>query len=227
MDFLEQKINPTLLSWVKWNEIEGSIFKKSIPYKNRRNIKSIDFSTGSKWQKNKKIKILDIGCGSWRLLNYLNEKFSVMDYLWIDSSSWMTEEAKKEFPNNEFLTLDMTELDKLTDKYDIIFLIASYHHLSSIEKRIETLKKIKNNLKSWWMVFMTNWNLLGEKNFHKYEKNYYWNWDFQIKIWEFSRYYHSFGIPELESLYINEDFEILENRVFDNWNNIISIIQKK
>ncbi|MDD2565969.1 MAG: class I SAM-dependent methyltransferase, partial [Candidatus Gracilibacteria bacterium] len=172
-------------------------------------------------------QILDIGCGSGRLLNYIEKNFPNSKYLGIDASSGMIEEAYKEFPNNEFSTLDMTDLDKLNNKYDIIFFIASFHHLPLKEQRIKVLQSTKNILKDGGLVFMTNWDLLGEKNFIKYEKSYNGNGDFSIKIGEFSRYYHSFELKELENLFKGQDFEILENRVFDNGNNVISIIQKK
>jgi len=200
--------------------------------KSRKNMKWVEIEYFmsfllSRFHKDDKLRILDIWCGSWRLLNYLNTTFSNIDYLWIDSSVWMIEEAKNEFPWFDFKVLDMTEVDKLENKFDIIFFIASYHHLSSFEQRIETLKQVKAKLNLGWLVIMTNWNLLGERNFSKYEKNYIWNWDFQIKIWDYNRYYHSFEISELENLFANEDFEIKENRIFDNENNIISVIQKK
>jgi hypothetical protein len=72
---------------------------------------------------------------------------------------------------------------------------------------------------------MTNWNLLWEKNFKRYENMYVWYWDFNIKIWEYSRYYHSFWVGELEDMFLNTGFEIVENRIFEWKNNIISILR--
>lgn len=174
---------------------------------------------------NKKLKILDIWCWNWRLLNYLKENLFDFEYLWIDSSSWMIEEAKKLHKEFNFQILDMIEIDKIPDKFDTIFLIASFHHLKSDKDRIDVLNKIKTILKQDWMIFMTNWNLCWEKNFNKYEKWYLWNWDFNIKIWNFTRYYHSFKSEELELFFTW--FEIIENRVFDNDNNLISILRYK
>ena len=58
----------------------------------------------------------------------------------------MISEAKKECPNHEFQVLDMTDIDKLSTKFDKIFFIASFHHLSNIESRIDTLNKLKDIL---------------------------------------------------------------------------------
>lgn len=172
------------------------------------------------------IKILDVWCGSGRLLNFLDKLEIKFDYLWVDSSVWMIDESKLEFPKNRFQVLDMKELYLLKEKFDIIFFIASFHHLKTKNERIDVLYKTRDLLNQNWKVFFTNWNLLGDKNFKKYENSYLGRWDFQIKIWEHSRYYHGFEIEELQDLFQLENFEIIENRVFDNSNNIISIIKK-
>jgi hypothetical protein len=96
------------------------------------------------------------------------------------------------------------------------------------------LEKIYNLLKDWWKIFMTNWSLNSELNKEKYKKsiiplskNKFWSLDYNIKIWEYSRYYHSFDLKELEYLFTKTWFEIIENREFENKRNFVSIIQKK
>jgi hypothetical protein len=78
-----------------------------------------------------------------------------------------------------------------------------------------------------WMVYMTNWNLLWERNFKKYVNAYRGEWDFNIKIGDYSRYYHSFWALELKSLFDLSWFEIIENRIFKWDNNIISILKNR
>ncbi len=172
-----------------------------------------------------KVNVLDIWCGSWRLLPYLGKALPDFWYLWIDSSSWMINEAKKEHPSYEFQTLDMTELDKIKTKFDRVFFIASFHHLDTPEKRLDTLIKLKNILSPDWIAYMTNWNLLWDRNFSKYMNAHRWNWDFDIKIWKHSRYYHSFSEAELGNLFSLSGFTVIENRVFEWGNNLISIIK--
>jgi hypothetical protein len=74
---------------------------------------------------------------------------------------------------------------------------------------------------------MTHWNLMGEGNFMKYQSGYKWNGDFWIKIGTFERYYHGFSLPELEELFIESWYDLLENRIFEEGKNIISIIQPR
>ena len=68
---------------------------------------------------------------------------------------------------------------------------------------------------------MTNWNLLGQS---RYASRHRGNGDFDIKIGQYSRYYHSFRIEELEPLFIKSGFTIRENRLFEGEKNILSIV---
>ena len=114
----------------------------------------------------KKIKILDIWCWSWRLLSYIQNYLKDFIYLWIDSSKWMIEEATKAYKWYEFKVRDMIDIDKIDNKYDIIFFIASYHHLDSDILRKRTLEKLRSISQPWAIVLMTNWNLFSEKNYN-------------------------------------------------------------
>lgn len=171
-----------------------------------------------------KINILDIWCGNWRILKTLNNSWLEFSYLWTDSSEWMINEAKILFPENKFQTLDMFNIDKIWQKFDIIFFIASFHHLQNTEDRIIVLNKAKNLLNNWWIIMMTNWNLLWEMNFIKYKDSYIWNGDFEIKIWNYKRFYHSFSLDELNKLFSLSRYSVIKNEIFSNWNNIASII---
>lgn len=174
--------------------------------------------------------ILDIWCGNGRFLSAMkSKKINFSSYLGLDLSVWLLEEASKLHIGFEFLNLNMLDLDKLNNKYDAIFFIASFHHLQTLEDRIEVLKKAKNLLSQDWKIFFTNWNLIGQERYKKSEiidsVNEFWSIDFDIKIWEFTRYYHGFTILELEYLFKEAWFKIIENRVFDNERNIISIVK--
>jgi hypothetical protein len=81
---------------------------------------------------------------------------------------------------------------------------------------------------------LTNWALNSEVNKEKFEKsrltnteNEFWGEDYSIKIWANYRFYHAFTLEELTFLFEKNDYNILENRLFDNQRNYISIINKK
>jgi SAM-dependent methyltransferase len=179
---------------------------------------------------------LDIWCGSWRLLEQFSSSFDIdkINYLWLDLSTWMLENAKKNFPNKEFENINMLDIDKLGwRKFDYIFFIASFHHLENIEYRLDVLNKAKDLLNKDWIIFMTNWALDSEINNEKYSKdivlnsnNEFWSLDYKIYFWEYPRYYHWFNLNELEFLFKENNYEVIENRLFDSKKNFVSIIKK-
>ena len=184
------------------------------------------------WKNN--LEILDIWCWNWRFLSHLKEnKIWYSEYLWVDLSEWLLEEALEFHPEARFLHLNMLDLEKISEKFNNIFLIASFHHLNNYEDRLNVLKKLYNLLEVDWTIYMTNWSLNSELNKEKYSKsiimdskNNFGSLDYNIKIWDFDRYYHCFDLSELDDLFKKAWFEIIENREFENKRNFISIIKK-
>lgn len=205
---------------LRWGEIEYFV-------EYMKNIFPTPMTMGD-WGGFSPISILDVGCGNGRFIDSLESSEPPCSYLGIDASTGMIEEAKKLHPNNTFQVLDMKHLEELSgeEKYDIIVFIASFHHLHTVQERAEVLEKTKKLLKRWGVVLMTNWNLRGEPLFSKYRNGYWWNGDFQIKIGAHERYYHGFTIAELDQLFQENGYEVIENRVFEGGKNIISIFTK-
>ncbi len=206
--------------------------------KSRKNMKweEIDYFISSYLSDYESKKFLDIGCWSGRLLEQLSNSFDIekINYLWVDLSSLMVNEAKKTYRNKDFLVLDMTSIDKIENKnFDFIFFIASFHHLQTLDERLEVLQKAKNLLNKNWIIFMTNWYLNSSVNDEKYKndvieksKNQFWSIDYNIYFWEYARFYHCFSLEELSYLFEKNWFEIIENRAFKTNKNFISIIKK-
>lgn len=174
-------------------------------------------------QKTNVKSILDIGCGNGRFVEHAEEKwFSIEKYLGIDSSKKMIGEAKKLHPGYSFEVDNMSEIGKIeSEKYDALIFLASFHHLETREERLQVLKQARNLLSSFGVIYMTNWNLLEQE---RYNKSHRGNGDFDIKIGEHTRYYHGFTLEELDWLFRETGFEIIENRVFEGGRNIVSRI---
>jgi SAM-dependent methyltransferase len=182
-------------------------------------------------------KILDIWCGNWRflweLISIFSDKINSNNYTWADLSSGLLEEARKDYSEFNFHELNMLDIDSLEDKFTDIFFFASFHHLQNIDDRLVVLKKAFDKLETGWKIYMTNWALNSELNSKRYNsaiiewsENEFGSLDYNIKIWEFDRYYHCFSIEELTYLFTEAWFKIIENKLFENNRNFISIIQK-
>lgn len=196
--------------------------------------------------------ILDVWCGNGRFYGALLTSPLVpllaregnIEYLWIDLSQWLLDEAKKTYPWVRFESGNMLQLKSfyssssckergLGGEVGAIFFIASFHHLDTLEKRVDVMRQAYDLMSLWGKIYMTNWSLNSEMNQAKYKssevtwsENKYWSSDYQIKIWEHRRYYHCFALSELEYIFLEAGFEILENREFENKRNIISILKK-
>ncbi len=180
-------------------------------------------------QKNNFQRILDIGCGSWRFVENYLAKFGEVpsQYTGVDASKNLILEAKKEFPSTNFVVSTMQEyLAKFGEingekKIEAIIFLASFHHLENETERIRVLKNAGKILASNGKIYLTNWNLLWQE---KYQKNHIGNNDFQIKIWEFSRYYHWFSLKEIENIAEKSWLSIEKNIFFEGGRNIFTIL---
>lgn len=203
----------------------------------RNNMKwdEIEYFLEKYWEEIDGKKMLDIWCGNARLLDHFVKSQYIfdIDYFWIDASKGMIDEAKKKFWSDDFLVCDMLNIDTLKVKnFECWFFIASFHHLMTIEERLSVLEKLKKIILPGSYIFMTNWALESSLNKEKYSwsmikdsQNDFWSKDFNIKIWEFERFYHSFSLEELQYLFEKTGYEIVENRLFENDRNFISIIK--
>ena len=181
-------------------------------------------------------KVLDLGCGNGRLLKVLQESGKKFDYLGLDFAENLIAEARKQFPDFSFQTADMESLKLEPESFDMIFLIASFHHLDTKKKRKEVLKNIYQALKPGGLLFMTNWDLRQKKYlknfFNQWWKKRAWNdcfisWQKYLgdkqKLW---RYYHSFTESELESLLLATGFKLEPKGIYRTKWNVNCLVKK-
>ena len=179
-------------------------------------------------QKNRYTSILDVGCGNGRFFTEINNsKLIIQNYLGIDSSRGMIDEARTLHPDNRFEVCSMSDmlyLEPWVLSFDAILFLASFHHLASTEERIQVLRDTKKLLTKKGRIYMTNWNLRDQE---RYDESHRGDGDYDIKIGQYSRYYHAFSIHELEELFIQAGFTLVENRIFEWGRNFVSILEIK
>lgn len=161
-------------------------------------------------------RILDIGCGNGR--NMLNSRHT---FVGIDNCYKFVNMCKNRGLN--VIYSDMTELPFEDNSFNVIIAIASFHHLSSLERRVKCLKEIKRVLCYGGKILLSVWSHNQSHNNKKkfrYGDNYVpWkNIDGTVKG---IRYYYIFNNSELKTML--ENFFRIDNWNWDYGNEIVEL----
>jgi alkylated DNA repair protein alkB family protein 8 len=152
----------------------------------------------------KESTILDIGCGNGRNMKYPNYNFYGVD------NCCKFVEMAKEVSQHVYLS-DMTNLPFEDNYFDAIISIASFHHLSTTERRIECLKEMHRVLKPGGKILLSIWSINQSHN-----KKLNNQFTFGDNIVPFknnkgyiigNRYYYIFELDEIYNL-LTKDFKI-------------------
>ena len=154
--------------------------------------------------------VLDIGCGTGRNLMYKG-----INTIGIDISI-------KQLNNCEspVINCDMYELPFRDKIFDNIIIIASFHHLSTTERRHRALLEMKRTIKSGGQILLSVWSinqpLKTRRKFTSYGDT--------IVNWRtIPRYYYIFEINELKIL-LSQYFTIVKH-YWDTGNEIFTLIK--
>ena len=166
----------------------------------------------------KRSKVLDLGCGNGRLYDFLKNK--KIDYLGIDNNSTLLKRAEENFPEAKFKLGDMVDLDLPDKNFDVIFCIATFHHIPGRKLRRRAVSEMHRVLKRKGVLILTVWNLFQLKYFSALLRSifsfllnlglkYAWN-DLWIKWGSHpaKRYYHAFLPDELLRYFKNRRWKI-------------------
>ena len=98
--------------------------------------------------------VLEIGCGTGELIAQINGNQKTG----IDFSEAMIDEAKKQYPNLEFVCMPAEEI-KLEKKFDVIILSNLVGYLTDIQQVFEELKKVSHDETK---IIVTYYNIFWE-----------------------------------------------------------------
>lgn len=160
-------------------------------------------------------RILDVGCGSGRLLDALGKEFPEgFEYFGVDASRVLVSVAKKEYPGRPFAVGDMRDLGSVpelaSERFDAVFAVASFHHLLTESDRRTALDSFASVLVPGGLLLMTNWNLLSESNMSKYAKFRDAEGVFRIPFSGKPRAYFAFDRASLECELKRAGWDVLE-----------------
>jgi len=189
-------------------------------------------------------RVLDLGCGNGRLYQ-LFDGLSI-DYTGLDQSEKLIEQAKEKFSESNtrsFLVGEMTTLEFEDDSFDVIYCIASFHHLMDTQQQQKALSSMNRILRPGGMIIMTNWNRYNDWVQNKINQKKYTVVDDEHVVvpWRngpgdilAERHYYSFTLIGLETLFSDAGLALLDQYFVKKGNkvdislgeNIVSIVQK-
>ena len=157
--------------------------------------------------------ILDIGCGNGR-----NMIFSDYNFIGIDNCNGFLEICREK--NLNVLNANMINIPLQSNTFDAIICIASFHHLSTYELRIQSLNEIKRLIKPGCDILLSVWSINQPK---KTKKTFYSYGDTIVNYNKFGiiyeRYYYIFKIDEIKNLFKLCGL-LLKNHFYDCGNEI-------
>ena len=166
--------------------------------------------------------VLDVGCGNGRNMDQLRN-----DYVYgIDNCQEFVDICKKCGKNVSLG--DMTNIIFPNYVFDHILAIASFHHLSTEERRLEALREMHRVTKEGGSMLLSVWsidqpaNTKQAKNIKAYGDTMV-SWD---KFGEkYERYYYIFEVEELKRLFKKTGWKV-KNHSWE-YGNEVFILQKR
>ena len=102
-------------------------------------------------------KVLDLGCGNGRFVDYFKEK--KVKYLGLDNSRALVEIAKLKHPAEQFIVGDALDLPFPTSDFDVVLSLAVLHHIPSLKLRQQFFIEAARVLKPGGTLVATTWDL--------------------------------------------------------------------
>eukprot|EP00040_Diaphanoeca_grandis_P036070 m.228699 g.228699 ORF g.228699 m.228699 type:complete len:293 (-) comp33544_c3_seq1:88-966(-) len=167
-------------------------------------------------------KVLDLGCGNGR-----NMRDPRHDFVGADNCNAFVSMC---VAHGQVVHMsDMTTIDFAADSaFDAAIVIASFHHLSTRERRLQCLSELWRVLKPRGRILLSVWSHDQHHNkklsFSFGANNVPWkDPDGSVRG---NRYYYIFATNELEELAKTSDFEV-KTREWDHGNDILILTKKQ
>jgi ubiquinone/menaquinone biosynthesis C-methylase UbiE len=146
-------------------------------------------------------QVIDIGCGNGRNM--------LPHFIGIDTCSKFVELC---YSNGLYvIQASMTSIPLKTNSIDSIISIASFHHLSTIERRLKALKEMKRVLKLHGVILLSVWSIRQPKKikrtFHYGDNIVPWN----DHGFVYDRYYYIFRIEEIARLFEEVGLKVISH----------------
>ncbi len=184
-------------------------------------------------------KVLDVGCGSGRLLMAMGNKR--ISYLGIDPCLALLKNAQKQFPQNKFITGDILDLGAINElDFDYVFAVAVLQHIPGKNLQIKALRQLKNKVSENGRIILTVWNIWQKEKYRKLIWKFWllklirknkmnfgdilFDWKNPAGEIVSKRYYHAFTILELKRIIKKSGLKI--EKIYKDEYNIFAVLKK-
>lgn len=149
-------------------------------------------------------RILDVGCGTGNLLEYISARFTGFDYTGVDILPHMIEIARKKGLMGSFLCIDLFKNNPFSsNSFDVIFSSGIFNlNLGNNKEFLLDALEVFQKLSSDEISF----NLLWDKSPNREDKYYYFSPE-EVEKWLSDKYGDSWNINTAKG-YLNNDFTV-------------------
>lgn len=169
-----------------------------------------------------RMRVIDIGCGNGRF--YPLMKTRDVDYMGVDNSTGLLDEARRAFPDTRFVSGDATALPFADRAFDIAFSFGVLHHIPSDTLRKKFIQEAARVLNPGSTFIISVWELWTPKHFGDLLRDAIrgliglTNLDVGDVMLTFGkekhkRYIHAFTVHELVSLLKQNGFTITDTDI--------------
>jgi ubiquinone/menaquinone biosynthesis C-methylase UbiE len=153
----------------------------------------------SEFLKNKKGKVLDLGCGSGRnIIANPNIQYYGVDFS-EEMLKYAEKDSKKKKANAVFFKSGLDSLPFNSDFFDSAIFISALHCIETEKNRLNALKELYRVLKKDAEAMITVWDKASNREFaEKNVKSGYLKWKENSD--EYERYYYFYDKEELEKI---------------------------
>jgi len=162
--------------------------------------------------------VYDLGCGNGRNMDHGSLKFIGID----NCESFVSICKSKNF---SVINSNITKIPLDNNSADAIICIAVFHHLSSMENRIQSLLEMKRLVKPGGKILISTWSINQPQKTRRTFNNYGNNivlWNSYGKVYE--RYYYIFKLDEIKEL-IKRVGLIIINYEYSCGNEVFSLMK--
>lgn len=128
--------------------------------------------------KEKPLKILDLGCGNGRFLEFISKHHNISSYTGVDNSNQLLNIAKGRFKDSKFsvefkmINLNSTEwgMEIFGESFDLIVAFGIFHHIENDDYRRYFFQNAYNLLSEDGLFCITFWDFTKRANLMKSAK---------------------------------------------------------